>query len=65
MLIMLTVWFDAVFRGARQAEHLVAQGQFVRARMMSKRSSAILRHSKVLLAVHLEIKARRAQTSPP
>ncbi len=62
---MLTVWFDAVFRGARQAEHFAAQGQFVRARMIIKRSSAILRHSGVLPAVRLEIKARHAQTTPP
>jgi hypothetical protein len=39
---MLTLWFDAVFRGVRQAGDLVREGQIVRARMMIKRISAIL-----------------------
>jgi hypothetical protein len=32
---MLSLWFDAVFRGARGAVLLVEQGQFVQARMMT------------------------------
>ena len=62
---MLSLWFDAVFRGVREDGFLVEQGQFVRARMFVKRISAILRHCFVLLAVRVEIKARRAQTPPP
>jgi hypothetical protein len=32
---MLSLWFDAVFRGVREAGFRVEQGQFDRARMMT------------------------------
>jgi hypothetical protein len=65
MLTMLSLWFDAVFCGLREAGHFVEQGQVVRARMIIKRMSAILRHSFVLRAVRLEIKALHAKSPPP
>ena len=51
IMTMLSLWFDAVFRGAREAVLLVEQGQFVQARMIVKRISAILRHCFVLLSL--------------
>jgi hypothetical protein len=62
---MLSLWSDAVFRGVREAASLMEQGQFVRARMIIKRISAILRHCFVLLAVRVEIRVRRAKSPPP
>jgi hypothetical protein len=63
--IMLSLWFDAVFRGVREAGFLVEQGQFVRARMIVKRISAILRHCFVLLAVRADVKLRHEAAAPP
>ena len=62
ILRMLSLWFDAVFCGVREAASLVKPvelGQFVRARMIIKQIRAILRHAFVLLAVRLEIKPQR------
>ncbi|MFZ4069333.1 MAG: hypothetical protein ACOYJ6_04430 [Caulobacterales bacterium] len=65
ILTMLSLWFDAVFRGVREAASLVEQSHFVRALMIIKRISAILRHSFGLLAARLEIKVRRAKSPYP
>jgi hypothetical protein len=60
----LSLWFDAVFRGVRKAASLMEQGQFVRARMIVRRISAILRHDFVLLAVRVEVKLRHGAAAP-
>jgi hypothetical protein len=64
IMTMLSLWFDAVFRGVREAGLLVEQGQFVRARMIIKWISATLQHCLVLLAVRVEIKMRHGAVPP-
>ena len=59
ILTMLRLWFNAVFRSVRLAGLLVEQGQFVRARMINKRISAIPRHSLVFQVVRLQVIPQR------